>query len=402
MGTRAELDAAVAALAGIGRVVYRGEAARLTGNDTGRYRTYTLIRPAIHPKAPADPEAPAMTPLPLDTSAGPDEPQSPKDNPRLAAALACARRGWYVFPLHPGTKRPASPDHAKAHCDRRRDPRCRNGHVSWEERATIDTGRIVAYWSTHPDHNIGIAAGRSGLVVIDCDTPKHPGDNPPPPWNLPGIGCGEDVLAVLAEQHGGSVADMFATFLVRTGRGGLHAYYQHPSAGTRLRNTQDEDGNGIGWKIDTRSHGGSIVAPGSTVNGRTYAVLHDVQPAPLPEWLAGLLTPDTQTTTGSPTVVSLPGDRRARYLAAALDRETAHVRDAPANTHNRALYTASLALGRLVATGALDETIVRDALADAARHAGSLAGCDCTPQQIHATITSGLTAGAKNPRAVAA
>src|SRR5262249_45255248 len=56
------------------------------------------------------------------------------DNPLLAAALAYAARGWYVIPLRPGRKRPAFPGHKAADCTGR-DPRCRNGHVGWEQRA---------------------------------------------------------------------------------------------------------------------------------------------------------------------------------------------------------------------------------------------------------------------------
>jgi hypothetical protein len=116
----------------------------------------------------------------------------------LDAALAAAARGWHVFPLRPGDKRPAVRD--------------------WQTRATADPARIRRCWTTGP-YNVGIACGPSRLVVVDLDTPK-PGDSPPGRWALPGVLFGEDVLAVLAEEAGQPFP--FLTYNVRTGRAGLH------------------------------------------------------------------------------------------------------------------------------------------------------------------------------------
>ena len=66
------------------------------------------------------------------------------DDPRAAlaaAALDAAARGWHVFPVRPGDKRPAYPDHTEERCNGT-DPRCRNGHQGWEPRATTDSTRI--------------------------------------------------------------------------------------------------------------------------------------------------------------------------------------------------------------------------------------------------------------------
>ena len=46
----------------------------------------------------------------------------------LEEALTDAGRGWPVFPLIPGTKRPACPTHPAASCNRS-DPHCRHGHA---------------------------------------------------------------------------------------------------------------------------------------------------------------------------------------------------------------------------------------------------------------------------------
>jgi hypothetical protein len=126
--------------------------------------------------------------------------------------------------------------------------------------------------------------------VLDLDVPK-PGEEPPPRWREPGVGDGADVLAALCEEHGQPFP--WETFVVRTRRGGLHLYFEAPP-GIALRSTSGRNDGGLGWLIDTRARGGYVVGPGSTVNlpdgtGR-YEVTYDRPPAPLPAWLAGLLT----------------------------------------------------------------------------------------------------------------
>ena len=91
--------------------------------------------------------------------------------------------------------------------------------------------------------------------------------------------------------------------------------------------------------------------------------------------------------------------RRARYLAAAIEAETARVHDAPAGQRNACLYVAAVALGQLVAGGALPEPGARAALLSAAgRH---LALGAYSPRQANQTITSGLRAGSRRPRTIA-
>jgi hypothetical protein len=126
-------------------------------------------------------------------------------NALLTAALAAADRGWHVFPLIPNDKLPAV--------------------KHWEARATTDPARITRCWSTGP-YGVGIACGPSGLVVVDLDQPK-PDQTPPEAWRRPGITCGADVLAAVADQHGQPYpAD---THTVLTGRGGEHLYFTAPA-----------------------------------------------------------------------------------------------------------------------------------------------------------------------------
>ncbi|MEV5690716.1 bifunctional DNA primase/polymerase [Micromonospora globbae] len=300
----------------------------------------------------------------------------------LAAALSHAARGWHVFPLRPDDKRPAFPDHTADDCTGR-DPRCRGGHVGWEQRATTDPARIRRAWSHRP-YGIGVACGPAGLVVIDLDVPKNVDDIPPAEWA--GARDGTDVLAALADRHGGTVAP---TYTVTTGRGGSHLYYRHPD-GPELRNTAGERG-GLGWKVDTRAHGGYVVAAGSTVHGRPYTIALDCDPAPLPAWLASLLAPAARPAY-RPTAVALPADRRGRYVAAAIRRQVAHLTAATEGRRNHALFTSAVALGQLAAGGALTETDVFAVLEPAALSIGLPAG------EVARTIASGLRVGARQPR----
>ncbi|MFI5838064.1 bifunctional DNA primase/polymerase [Micromonospora sp. NPDC051300] len=317
----------------------------------------------------------------------------------LAAALAHAVRGWHVFPLRPDDKRPAFPDHTADDCTGR-DPRCGAGHTGWEQRATTDPDRIRRAWSTRP-YGIGIACGPSGLVVVDLDIPKHPGDTPPPQWA--GVCDGWDVFAVLADRHGTPInwiagygpgddppTGIDTTYTVSTGSGGTHLYYRHPTTGPALRNTTGDRG-GLGWKVDTRAHGGYVVAAGSTAAGRPYTLALDVDPAPLPTWLAGLLAPAPRPARQT-AAVSLPADRHDRYLAAAIRRQVAHLTAAPDGQRNHALFTSAVALGQLAAGGALTDNDVTAVLEPAALSIG------LRHAEISRTIASGLRVGARQPR----
>lgn len=283
-----------------------------------------------------------------------------------AWALHFAARGWHVFPITPGAKKPPVIDR-------------------WETRASTDPNQIHHWWR-HTAYSIGIATGPSGLVVVDLDTRKH-GQVAPDRWTTLGVSNGVGVLRVLAHQHG---APITPTFAVSTPSGGWHLYYTTPP-GTQLRNTQ----NVIGWKIDTRAHGGYVIAPGSPVPPGGYELVDDRDPVELPGWLHQALTPRPPAALSAPpqTVAANPDG----YTAAALRGEVHRVRTAAPGQHNAVLCRAAYALGQLVGAGLLDSDRARAELATAA---GALIGadCDCTPAEIARVITAGLSAGARNPR----
>lgn len=310
------------------------------------------------------------------------------DSELLGVALAAAARGWHVFPLRPGIKQPAL--HGYDRCSRTGD--CAQKHQGWEQRATTDPARIHTAWGRRA-YNVGIACGPSGLVVIDLDTSK-PGEHPPQPWaGMVGVGDGQDVFIVLAEQATGDPLPA-ATYTVATPSGGLHLYYA-PPAGVALRNTEGDRGRGLGWKVDTRAHGGYVVAAGSVVAGRTYRALDDRDPIPLPVWLAERLAPAPLPAAPTAPTRSV----RSRYLDAAMHGETTKVLDAPDGQRNASLYAASVALGQLVAGGALTHDEVTTALlAAAGKHVAVGA---YSARQAAQTIASGIRAGANRPRQVA-
>jgi hypothetical protein len=309
-----------------------------------------------------------------------------------AVALAAAARGWHVFPLRPNDKRPAFPDHAADACTGR-DPRCRNGHTGWEQRATVDPDRIRRGWSEVP-YGVGIACGPSGLVVVDLDVRKP--DQTPPPGSAAALHDaqhGDVVLADLCVTAGQPVPD--DTYTVTTGRGGTHLYFRHPATGPGLRNTAGERGNGLGWLVDTRAHGGYVVAAGSTVAGRRYTVACDLSVADLPDWLAARLAP-APLPPQRPVVVDLPTGRTGAYLDAAINRQLEHLRQAAEGERNHTLYVSAVALGQLAAGGALPADQAEALLTEAALSIG------LSPFEIRRTVRSGLAAGAKRPRTVAA
>lgn len=307
----------------------------------------------------------------------------------LRNALHYAKHGWFVFPTVPGTKRPACPAHPAARCDRS-DPWCRHGHTSWEQRATQDPGRIRRAWSNRP-YGIGIACGPSRLLVIDTDTVK-----PGQPASTSGR-SGEDVLAELVGDR-----PFPDTYTVATPSGGIHRYYRTP-AHLHLGNTAGR----LGELIDTRGHGGYVVAPPTTIDDRSYRILRYGLCAELPAWIAHLLNnphrnphlaPDRPPAPPGATAAAA-GPRipqPSRYAAAAIAGETARVRMAPAGTRNQTLFTAAVALGQLVGGGLVDAHTVRDhlrrAVADHIR-AGAF-----TVGEADATISSGLTRGILEPR----
>ena len=282
----------------------------------------------------------------------------------MRAALAAADRGWHVFPLRPGDKRPAIRD--------------------WQVRATTDPDRIARCWAAGP-YNVGIACGPSALVVLDLDTAK-PGEPGPQPWTGTTVRDGRTVLASIADQAGQVIPG--ATFTVRTRSGGTHLYFAAPQ-GESLRNSAGR----LGWLIDSRADGGYVVAAGSVVGLRGYRIVEDRPVADLPAWIVNRLSQPAGDRATTPVATLAVIRDKSSYAATALRGEIAHVLAAEPGTRNHTLNAAAYALGQLVAAGVLPDDLTVDALI----RAGKVAGLD--EREITATVRSGLAAGARHPRA---
>lgn len=150
-------------------------------------------------------------------------------------ATDLGRQGYYVFPLTPNSKRPAI--------------------KGWQDKAACDSKAIKELWSGRfKNHLIGIATGKSGLVVVDVDNKKDK--------------KGSEVLDLLELDHG----QLPPTRIVKTPSGGLHYYF---------RGVCQSKNNGLGHGVDVKSDGGLVVAPGSF----GYSVIHDTHIPIVPEWV---------------------------------------------------------------------------------------------------------------------
>jgi Bifunctional DNA primase/polymerase, N-terminal len=302
------------------------------------------------------------------------------------AAIGYASRGIPVLPLHyPLPHRSAlqsvtgdQPPVAGASCSCR-DPGC--GQVGKHplgnlvphgvKDATCNRARILAWWTRHPQANIGLACGHR-FDVLDVDGP-----------------AGAEAIRELAATHGFQSSGP----LVRTGGGGWHFYL----APTGLGNAHPHGLEHVDW----RGWGGYVVAPPSRhASGHPYQWARgrdlDTPPGPVPVLLRDRLRPrQLQRPTEPAQVRAASNGPSERYARVALAEELARVAAAPVGRRNRQLWESTRNLYNLVATGTLNQREVHQALLEAAERCGLLRE---EPRQTRRTLASGRQVGLAHPR----
>jgi hypothetical protein len=303
------------------------------------------------------------------------------------AALGYASRGIPVLPLHHplshhGDLQPVGGRHLAASvlpvsCSCR-DPSC--GQVGKHplgglvphgvKDATTNRARVLAWWTRHPQANIGLATGHA-FDVLDVDGP-----------------AGAQAIQELTAAHGLHSSGP----LVRTGGGGWHFYL----APTDLGNVHPRGLEHVDW----RGRGGYVVAPPSRhASGHPYQWLLgrdlEVSPGEIPAvLLARLQRRSPQRPSGPVELPATGGAPADRYARAALAEELTRVATAPVGHRNRQLWASTRNLYNLVATGALDHHEVDHALLAAVERCGLLAE---EPQQTRRTLASGRQVGLAHP-----
>ncbi|MGI8752436.1 MAG: bifunctional DNA primase/polymerase [Acidimicrobiales bacterium] len=280
-----------------------------------------------------------------------------ESKPFVGEALDHAARGWPVFPLEPGGKRPLG----------RLVP-----HGLHD--ASTDPDRIRSWWQAEPRANIGLRTGVA-FDVLDLDGP--------------------DALTALDRaMPAAENPDDDPTLIgptVRTPRG-WHVYVASTGRGNGV-NVAGLAG------VDWRGAGGYVVGPGSVRDDGTPWSWYlpddplygpDAGIRPPPTWLVDLH--QRRHLTALPSTPAPMGRAGTAYAQAALERACGRLASAPVGTRNHALNAEAHGLGRLVGARQLTASQAGDALLGVALRIG-LGESEAT-----ATIRSGLTAGIRTPR----
>lgn len=224
-------------------------------------------------------------------------------------ALELAALGWHMLPLSAASKRPlgncpacrtsrGAPAHLPEACPCLAD----GGWCHGVRAATTDPARITTWWHREPAAVPGVAAGPSGLVLVDIDA--HHADLPPrlATGLLPGIDLaaepipadqwddparfrdGRDALTLLARLRGGlrpwPPGPEHQPIAVATPSGGAHLWYQAPAYNLRQALSDPRGRYGLAWQVDIKAGWSYGVAPGAITATGAYQVRGVTLPGP--------------------------------------------------------------------------------------------------------------------------
>lgn len=294
----------------------------------------------------------------------------------LAAALKLADAGILIFPALISWNEAA------------RKLEKRPAISGWQTAASTDPDQIRRWWDEFPSAVPGAELGRAGLIVIDLD--RHQG--------------GPDGVVAFKELRARRRPD--SAPVIRTPSGGFHVYYQQPNGEPLLGNRTGALPPGV----DVRGAGGWTVAPGAVCAwGKWQAAQTPLSTAfrtgaipALPEWLTAIirsprhLKPASETAAPASKTNGAQSEARERaYAAAALDKVSAELAHTQSGARNNTLNTAAFKMGGMVAANWIDKAAAANALWKACEANGLVR--DDGGDTVQKTLTSGLTAGMKEP-----
>jgi len=323
------------------------------------------------------------------------------DPARLALGLAAL--GWHILPLSPASKCPLGNCGA---CRPRRGLAAHLAHAcpclaagGWchgVRAATTDPARITSWWQREPRAVPGVAAGPSGLVLVDIDA--HTDQLPPllATVLLPGIDLaaenipasawgnpaafrdGRDALTLLARLRGAPCpwppGPEHQPVTVATPSTGTHLWYQAPAPNLRQALADPAGRYGLGWQIDLKAGWSYGIAPGAATTAGPYPVRGGdlAHPGRMPAWLAHEVIRATTTAPRQPVSPPPPspgGPGPTAYLATVIGRGAVQLA-ALTDGRKRALSALAYHAGGLLAWSGADREQVTSQLIDAGTAAG--------------------------------
>ena len=329
--------------------------------------------------------------------------------PGLTLALDLAAHSWHIFPLTPHDKRPlgnckaCNPNMARLTHEVEDCPCLPAGRWCHGVRAaTTDPARLAAWWAKEPRAVPGVAAGPSGLCLIDIDTDHEelpedlatgllPGIDlraepvPPKAWNdRARFRNGRDSLSLLARLRGRinpwPKGSQNTPLVAATPSGGRHLWYRTPAPNLHqaIAKTTGTTPRGLAWQVDIKAGWSYGIAPGAQTARGAYIPMmgSPASVGAMPEWLAEevIRVASRRPPTAAPhprpaQQATRPVDRARAYIDAVLADRLPQIEGLH---EGRPTALAALAYrigGHLAATG-IDEGDIPQRLIDAGVAAG--------------------------------